>query len=66
MTNTTRKDFDDYLDEVHGRVQVCGYVYSASYALKEVDPIAYEEEYLNWADAVATAAEELALLKGGV
>lgn len=34
-------DYDDYLDEVNGEVEVCGMSYSASSVLKNVDPIAY-------------------------
>ena len=37
----TESEFDDYLDEFYGEVEVCGMTYSASYALKECDPVAY-------------------------
>lgn len=33
--------FDDFLDEVWGDVEICGYSYSASHALEAVDPVAY-------------------------
>jgi len=33
--------YDDMLDDCYGEVNVCGYTYTASYALEELDPIAY-------------------------
>ena len=33
--------YDDMLDECYGDIEICGLRYSASCALKEVDPIAY-------------------------
>ena len=60
---TTKQDFDDYLNDIYGTVSICGYIHWAASALKELDPIAYEEDYRNWADSITTAEEELALLK---
>ena len=37
----TEAEFDDYLDELYGEVKVCGMTYSASYILKECDPVTY-------------------------
>ena len=37
----TEEQFNEFLDEVHSEVEVMGMTYSASYALKELDPIAY-------------------------
>ena len=42
----TDSEFDDYLDksyddESYDEVNICGMTYSASYTLKECDPIAY-------------------------
>jgi len=34
-------EYDSYLDECYGDIDVCGNTYSASYALKELDPTAY-------------------------
>lgn len=42
--------FNEMLDEIYEAVSICGYTYIASHALKEIDPIAYEEEYNNWID----------------
>ncbi len=33
--------YNDMLDDAYGMVQIAGYEYSTSQALKEVDPIAY-------------------------
>jgi hypothetical protein len=33
--------YDAMLDDTYGDIDVCGYSYSASYALKELDPTAY-------------------------
>lgn len=40
--------FDEMLDECYDEIQICGYRYSPSRALSEVDPIAYREEFLAW------------------
>ena len=34
--------YDDMLDDVYGDIEICGYSYSASVALKRIDPIAYD------------------------
>lgn len=43
--------FNDYLDNVYGIVKVLDYEYLTSDILKEVDPIAYDEEFSNWVDS---------------
>ncbi len=43
--------FDDFLNEVHPSVNICGYDYDAARSLKEVVPIAYREEFNNWLDS---------------
>ena len=43
--------YDDMLDEVYGEIKICGYEYSASYALKEIDPTAYRCGFNDWCDA---------------
>lgn len=40
--------FEDFLDEVHEDIKVCGYTYSPSQALKDLDPIAFDQEYSYW------------------
>lgn len=43
-----RKDYDDMLDDCYPGVDICGYKYSPSYALKAVDPIAYDCGFNDW------------------
>lgn len=42
--------FDDFLNECWENVWVCGLEFTSSRALKELDPIAYREEFNNWVD----------------
>jgi hypothetical protein len=37
----TSEQYDEWLNEVYGEIEICGFKYYASYAFKEVDPIAY-------------------------
>lgn len=41
IDNLDGDDYDAMLDEVYGEVDICGYTYSASYALQNLDPTAY-------------------------
>jgi hypothetical protein len=52
MSGTKRliEDFDYYFDNNHGSVVIGNYTFSASEVLKEMDPIAYNEEFNNWLD----------------
>lgn len=43
--------FDEMLDECHEEVDICGLYYAPSFALYNVDPIAYRQEYLGWLDS---------------
>lgn len=38
---STDDEYDSYLDECYGDIDVCGSTFSASYALKNLDPTAY-------------------------
>ena len=38
---STDDEYDSYLDECYGDLDVCGSTFSASYALKNLDPTAY-------------------------
>ena len=38
---STDEEYDSYLDECYGDIDVCGSTFSASYALKNLDPTAY-------------------------
>jgi len=48
--NRLQDMFDEMLDEVFGKVNICGYEYISSYALQELDPVAYREEFNSWLD----------------
>ena len=41
-------EYDDFLNECYGEVNICGYEYQAAYALKEVDPTAYRCGCADW------------------
>lgn len=43
--------YDEFLDNVFGEVNIGGYFYNTSYALKEIDPTAYREDFNNWLDS---------------
>jgi hypothetical protein len=36
-----RMEFEDYLNDSYGRIEICGQVFFASDILKECDPIAF-------------------------
>lgn len=38
---STDDEYDSYLDEIYGDIDICNTPYSASYAFKTLDPIAY-------------------------
>ena len=40
-TELTDSEYEDYLDELYGEVEVCGCNYSAGRTLREVDPTAF-------------------------
>ena len=42
-------DYADMLDDVYGEVEICGLAYSASHALKMVDPVAFHVGFSDWA-----------------
>mgnify|MGYP003495615373 CR=1 FL=1 len=42
--------FNDLLDDTTPVIEILGFSYSPSRVLKEVDPIAYNEEFSNWLD----------------
>jgi hypothetical protein len=44
-------DFQNELDNNSEEVAVLGYTYGAGYALRELDPVAFRQEYNNWLDA---------------
>ena len=42
--------FDEFLSEVYGEVDLCGYTYPARDVFKSHDPIAYRQDFLSWLD----------------
>lgn len=40
--------FNEFVDDAFEPVKVLGYTYDQSHVLKEVDPVAYNQEYLAW------------------
>lgn len=44
--------FEEFLDDIYGKVTICGYEYSSAIALKFVDCISYDEEFNNWLASV--------------
>ena len=54
----TEEDYDQWLDDVFGDVEVASYKYSTSGTLKEIDPIAYNIGYTDFIDAVAGSVDD--------
>lgn len=48
----TKRDYDEFLDEAYGVVNIAGFSYTTSQALKQLDPIAYDVSYSDWLDAM--------------
>lgn len=46
------QQYNDFLDEVYPDCTIGGYKYSTSNALKDVDPVAYHEGFLNYIDSL--------------
>ena len=44
------EDFNYYFDDIHGDVVIAGISFSPSDILKEMDPIAYNEEFNHYMD----------------
>lgn len=47
----TYEGYDDMLNEVYGVASICGHNYVASYALKQLDPTAYNCGFIDWMDS---------------
>jgi hypothetical protein len=43
--------YDDFLDEVYPMINICGYEYSPSRSLKEIDETAYRCGFNDWCDS---------------
>ncbi len=46
------EDFDTMLDELHGEINIVGIYYNASYVLEQIDPIAYQQEFISYVDHI--------------
>lgn len=42
--------FDEFMDEIHGEVVICGQTFDAYRVLKQIDPESYRQRYLDWCD----------------
>lgn len=64
-------EYDDMLDDSYGEVNIAGYTYNTSYALKQLDPIAYnvgirdynDEEMSNIENEISDLEAEIAELE---
>jgi hypothetical protein len=52
MSNVKRliEDFNYFFDNEYGDIKIAGINFSASDILKEMDPIAYNEEFMSYCD----------------
>jgi hypothetical protein len=42
--------YNEMLDECYPKLEIAGYSYTTSHALKHLDPVAYREGFLCWFD----------------
>ena len=49
--HVSEDEFEEWLDEVYGDIDICGLNYRAAYALKEVDLTAYREAFNDYCDS---------------
>lgn len=55
----TEEQYDEMLDDVYGTVKIAGLEYETSRALKELDPIAWREGYLDYMNSQSDVYAEL-------
>lgn len=53
-----KEQYNEFLDEAYGEVDVAGYSYMTSQLLEEVDPIAWREGFLDWLDSENLTTDE--------
>lgn len=53
-----REDYEEMLDDFYGEIDICGLSYRASYALKEADPIAYEQGLSDYVNSLDISEDE--------
>lgn len=44
--------YEEYLDEIHGVISVCGIDYDAGRAFRQLDPVAFECGLNEWIDSL--------------
>ena len=49
--------YDDMLDDAYGTVSICGYEYDSSYALHQLDEIAYRCGFSDYTDSIQSDIE---------
>jgi len=42
------QDYEDYLNEAYGDIDVCGMSYPAGQVLREIDPTAFDVGFADW------------------
>ena len=47
-----QEDFNYHFDDLHGDIVLAGITFSASDILKEMDPVAYNQEFMNYLDNI--------------
>jgi hypothetical protein len=54
MSNIKRlqEDFNYYFDDLHGDIVLAGITFSASDILYNMDPVAYNQEFMNYIDDI--------------
>ena len=66
MANVDEEYYDDFLDDIYGEIEICGYKYAPSVALYRVDPVAYNCGRSDWEDFESSnLADELELMSDG-
>ena len=54
-----QEDFNYFFDNEYGDIKIAGISFSASDILKEMDPIAYNEEFMSYLDMMNIPEEVL-------
>lgn len=52
MKELTDKEFEDVLNEMYPAVNICGMTYSAGYALRQIDEIAFNMAKSDYEDTL--------------
>lgn len=46
----TEKEFDNYLNSTYPDLEIAGHSFDAAFALRELDPTAYDVDFADWLD----------------